>query len=871
MGRVSLRSEWILANQKFMAFHVAALLGVLGHLIQLAWSGVISWSFIGFFFGVELGSGLVIAFVTWHTVIAVHEMAHFLEAGRTQALGPEDQRRYEAEARRAERGSIAAATWRARLFLTIPYGRYWGVRKSSGGYFVPLEMGGDATLAVHAAGPLADRALSRVTLFPGLLVYGAGIALLGVTRPWGLALVYLGRLCAALGVVSFLDVARTDDGAFAKYREWRRRGGEERRGRSAVEEAEGTSFEPAARRRLLQRMDRAGMYEARSPDGAEVLRAPWQFRNTIHGGEHVRDQGGNVTLQEFMIVPVAADYVEAAAMCNAIQDRAMQLIQNAGGMKFVGVGREGGIVGTFDGYDEQALDVLVRAIEEAGYRPGGLQSNLLDEWSQVEELPGYPQAVSEEDRRFLREVAYPDGVLDAELAVEDRHRIVRLLAESGHRAGAWVAIDAAAESMADAYRRTSGTDAVGLYQYYLRSGIERQVVSSDDLLRLYRSWIERYPVISLEDPFAVDDRKAWQKLTRELGEEVLVVGDDLVVTNELFVSGVVDEGLVNAILIKPNQIGTISETLLAVEAARSRGVPVIVSHRSKSGIDAIEAELALAVGALGLKAGGAKLSERIHKYQRVADATERVRRGDRPPSVPGSVRIRSLRAVEAQTSAGPATTRVLLELDNGVSIESAVPVATSSGPEEAIQRVDGDPHRYGGEGVLGAVAAFNREVAPLFRGSRLDELGGIVEIDAKLLDLERRAARRRYRESRSGDGRPCERDDRIARGILAPDADALETTRILQRKANLGANAILPASIALMRVVAARQGLQPHEYLRGVLVGGIDRRSLYGLEPPGESREAVGTDLQGMGSTASVEGRPRSAGAAEPTTEEIRS
>jgi len=820
----SLRSSWILANQKFMAFHVAALLGVLAHLVQLAWEGVITWAFIGFFFGIELGTGVLIAFVTWHTVISIHEMAHFLKAGRAKALRDQDQERFNLEVEECGRSALGRARWYAGMFFAIPYGRFWGVRKTEGGYFVPLEMGGDATLAVSAAGPMADQVMSRLTLPPGLIAYGAGLFFLGTGPVQAMAAIYAGRLLIALGVVSYLDVTRTDDGAYKKYKAWLAAGARSREEESAAEQVAGFTERRAT---ILQRMRSQGMYLATSPDGSRQQWAPWQLRNTIQGGEHVSHQGGNISLQEFMIVPIAVNNVEAAEICNSVQNRAMQIIQNGEGMKFVGIGIEGGIVGTFDRFEERVLEVIVQAIEEAGYEAGGLRSNILETWEEVEALPRLSE-LEAADLEFLRTVAFSGNDRRQDLSDAERNCTIRILKLAGHRAGVWIAIDAAANSLADAYRESAKTDAIGLYQFYMRSGTEQAIVTSDELLDMYQNWLSRFPIVSLEDPFDELDTGAWLKITQKLGGLVLIIGDDLIVTNDTLVSAAIDDGLVNAALIKPNQIGTISETLLAIKAAQDRDIPVIVSHRSKSGVDYIEAELGLAVNSLALKCGGARLAERIHKYQRVADAMDKVRLGEPTPVLPGDALIVTLRAVEGQTSAGPATTRALLVLSNGVSFEASVPVATSSGTAEAVHLVDGDPYRYGGHGVLRAVHHFNTKVAPLFVGKRVDELGDLVSVDRALLKLERQAAEETYETLKASGSLPDDPDEMVLAGALGPDLLSEKVDRILQRKANIGMNAILPASVVLMRVLAAREGMTAEAYLRHLVENGIDRAYLYG-------------------------------------------
>jgi enolase len=154
-------------------------------------------------------------------------------------------------------------------------------------------------------------------------------------------------------------------------------------------------------------------------------------------------------------------------------------------------------------------------------------------------------------------------------------------------------------------------------QYSLNDKTGKKFISADAVIKTVSKWLAKYPVISLEDPLAEDDWINWQKLTKKLGKKVTLIGDDLFVTNVQRLQKGIDEKVANAILIKVNQIGTLSETIDAIYLARQNGYKVSVSHRSGETCDTFIADLALAVNADFLKAGSLSRSERLCKYNRL--------------------------------------------------------------------------------------------------------------------------------------------------------------------------------------------------------------------------------------------------------------
>jgi enolase len=153
--------------------------------------------------------------------------------------------------------------------------------------------------------------------------------------------------------------------------------------------------------------------------------------------------------------------------------------------------------------------------------------------------------------------------------------------------------------------------------------IEHLALSSSELIDLYEEWLDKYPIISIEDGLAEDDWAGWQELTERLGKRVQLVGDDIFVTNPLLVREGIRQGIANAVLIKPNQIGTLTETLRTVEQARQGGYATIISHRSGETEDTFIADLAVGTGAGQIKAGSVSRGERTAKYNQLLRLEER--------------------------------------------------------------------------------------------------------------------------------------------------------------------------------------------------------------------------------------------------------
>ncbi|MFB3814208.1 MAG: hypothetical protein ACE14L_08855 [Terriglobales bacterium] len=776
---------WIIANHKLVSFHAAFLTSLLSisATLESRWD-VIRDMFLSW----EVLASCVMWYLAWHLNIAVHEMGHYLAAVKTNNLRPELAGPAH---EKLNQGGIGRLFWYLEMLVKIPYGRFAGVNKEAGSYHPSVKT---QNLAVSAAGPKASLVLSGATFVPGIV-----LVLAGMSADVG-SVVYAGRFLFTIGVVALFDFLIADAGKYKAFRERQREAAAAAAGVRAAEPAQaaagGRPVRPSELRRKL-RLHR--LQEVELPDGRIVF-APWEFRNSIMGGRHTEEMGGNLSFQELMFLPLTAtDYIEAQRVTNMLQSRAIQIIQDSEGLNFVGIGLEGGIVASYAKGkgdilpEERALRVAVQAIEECGFVP---------------------------DR---------DVVL---------------------------ALDSAASELSNAYREKTGEkDSVGQYLFWRAE--DPKVMTTDELVELYVDWVKRYPIVSLEDPFAEDDHEGWKKLMKALDQEILIIGDDLVTTKDTTIRQCAEEGLINTALIKANQIGTMSETMLATRTAKDLGLSLVVSHRSKSPNEVMEADIAFAVGALGLKCGGGANTERLVKYSRIVELIEMAKKGlkiTRP--LDPDVVIADISAHEEPTNAGIPTVGVTVMLDNGMRFSAATPLGTSAGTDEAIHLVDSiieagpltrkfsqffvynekdrtyrfagnvkadalakeDPElaelwvkakRYGGKGCLNAVANVTQVLAPRFMGQKISALGTLADIDREVLLLELELA--------------------IKRGKIARDAPAEEKIRIMQRKANLGMNAVLSLSLALGRLIAARDGKELPDVLRE-LEATLDRDYLYGIK-----------------------------------------
>ena len=272
--------------------------------------------------------------------------------------------------------------------------------------------------------------------------------------------------------------------------------------------------------------------------GTSACELPRPMMNILNGGSHA---GNNVDIQEFMVMPLAGDTFAEALRVGAEVFHSLKKVLSAAGLS-TSVGDEGGFAPDLKSNDE-AMDVIIKAIQAAGYKPG------------------------------------QDVVL---------------------------CLDPAASEFYDKKKKK-----------YIFHKSDNSQYTSEQMVAFYEKWTKKYPLVSLEDGLAEDDWTGWKTLTQNLGEKLQIVGDDLFVTNTERLSKGIKEKAANSILIKLNQIGTVTETLAAIDMAHKAGFSAVVSHRSGETEDTFIADLVVAAGTGQIKTGSLSRSERVAKYNRL--------------------------------------------------------------------------------------------------------------------------------------------------------------------------------------------------------------------------------------------------------------
>ena len=269
--------------------------------------------------------------------------------------------------------------------------------------------------------------------------------------------------------------------------------------------------------------------------GAGPMSMPVPMMNVINGGAHANN---NLDMQEFVIIPVGAQNFREAVRCGAEVFHTLKKLIDAKGMP-TSVGDEGGFAPNLAN-NEAALQLIVEAIEQAGYLPG------------------------------------PDVAIGLDCASSEFFRDGK---------------------------------------YHLTS--EGLSLTSAQFVDYLATWIDKYPILSIEDGMSEHDWDGWRLLTSKLGKSVQLVGDDVFVTNSRILKEGIAQGVANSILIKPNQIGTLSETFSAIETAKRAGYTAVISHRSGETEDTTIADIAVATNVLQIKTGSLSRSDRLAKYNQL--------------------------------------------------------------------------------------------------------------------------------------------------------------------------------------------------------------------------------------------------------------
>ncbi len=269
---------------------------------------------------------------------------------------------------------------------------------------------------------------------------------------------------------------------------------------------------------------------------------PVPMLNILNGGKHADN---NLNCQEFMIMPLGAKrFSEALEWSARVYQNLKKILKEQ--KLSTGVGDEGGFAPNLSN-DEEALKLLVMAIEKSGFKKG-------------------------------KDIA--------------------------------IAMDVASTEMYDEAEKIGQK---GKY-YFWKTG---EIYSAEQMIKLYQSWIKKYPIVSIEDGLAEEDWEGWQKLTKALGGKIQLVGDDLFVTNPARLQKGIDLKCANSILVKVNQIGSLSEAIEAIKLAHKNGITAVVSHRSGETEDSFIADLVVALDCGQIKTGAPCRSERVAKYNQL--------------------------------------------------------------------------------------------------------------------------------------------------------------------------------------------------------------------------------------------------------------
>lgn len=288
---------------------------------------------------------------------------------------------------------------------------------------------------------------------------------------------------------------------------------------------------------------RAAAVEAGQPlyrylGGVNANTLPVPMMNILNGGSHADN---SIDFQEFMVMPIGASTFSEALHMGATVFHTLKKVLHDKGMS-TNVGDEGGFAPNLKS-NEEAIEVVLKAIEQAGYKPG-------------------------------KDIA--------------------------------IALDPAASEFYDSKTK--------LYHFKKSSG---KKLKPQEMAEYWAKWVSKYPIISIEDGMAEDDWAGWKTLTDKVGKKIQLVGDDLFVTNVKILQEGIDKGIANAILIKVNQIGTLTETIDAVNLARKNSYKSIMSHRSGETEDSTIADLAVALNTGQIKTGSASRSDRMAKYNQL--------------------------------------------------------------------------------------------------------------------------------------------------------------------------------------------------------------------------------------------------------------
>jgi len=789
----------VIANHILVSIHVAFISSLLSISADISNKKAV---LIEIFGSNELLISIIFAYISWHVGIAVHEMGHYFKGLSLNSLDKEVQEHGEKQLKQKSKLILFCGT-----FLRIPWGLFHGVEKVGRGFAANYHVRGPFNLSVAAAGPNASRRLALVNLPVAVLLITLGLLIQHSL------LIYGGRLLLGIGMVGLLDWKLADPGKLKEFIDREKKASvKQKYVKKNKQSVKHIDSNPNSSQSNLKKIDSIRQYmvqnriQSLNLQNKGKLLAPWGFRNSGMGGRHTEAQfpESNISMQESMFLPLkVASYQDAQAMVINLQKRLQEIIENAEGCKVMGIGLEGGIAsyinkGPEDKIPEQRLwRFMVEAIKDNGFTPG------------------------------------EDVVL---------------------------ALDPAMTELQIAYRKEKNSPtAKGEYLFWRDKN--KPILSNDQVLQLFRHSIENenIPIVSIEDIFAEDDHHGWKEAMDKLGNSIWIIGDDNVTTKDSSVEEVADSGEINTFLLKINQIGTITEALISAVIAIAKDIQIVVSHRSQSANDPIEADIAVSLNSLGLKAGGGANSERLDKYGRVIDIFKQVT--DNKKNLTGNIsennldegallglleklRITSVKAREENTNSGNPTVKVTITFGirgsathfNIISGEGAAPLGISTGAQEAIHFIDSMLAKKDIEDVPREL--FDKQNDALYKFKQ-----GITQADidkAAIPELSKlwwkvnrytggkgnlTAAKHveDYLEDLFVGKKLSDLGDIITVDSILLQAELKESMdiyrnqnpiQLMQRKAAIGMNAILSTSVAMMRLLAKIKGKDQWELIR---------------------------------------------------------
>ena len=816
--RALLQSGWVLANPRLMAFHTQFFTRVFFCLIAFVGLGVITGADILIFLATGLPISAALTFLARHFILFVHMLGHYLEARKQRVLAEEVEEKVKAsgleEGVESENNNILRdrhgnftlrrtgryLRWYAQMFLRIPYGKYPGVERT-GTLFMPnlFVRTKGCNIAVDAKGPEFDKRVATVFLGAGIPLFIAAVfsILSGICPPnWVL---WATRYLLVAGVIAGLDVHRTDNDAYRRFKEEKKVARVGRKVTAAGRPHQGGLLETltCSHKRMSPRSNPV------SPSGSDdqVFLVQSHSHRAIFEG---RGHGANVSMGRFGIVVLDGNERICNIFTNNVQRRMKSLLQEIPGLSHLGLSTSGSERGTLS-YGSVKLEHL-------------------------EEPPPEDRLSDEEAVRVLFKLIRDCGgqVYGTGDPEPGRTQVILTVAPE-------------ADKLAQAYKEVRHTSLTGKYLFDLKEG-EKLQVDSKYLIRLYKRWRDIYGVRLFINPFSEDDIQGYTTFKKQMGDTVIVATSNLFKSNADRLRFFAEEQelteLADAILLLPAQAGTLCELIAAAIEAQEHGLKIIMGRSPEATTDPLEADLALGLGALMDDFGAARSVEVLDKISRKEEIMNIFIRNSclgKPDKSVEDVKIVDMKAYSFLTNARVPTMRLVVTLSNGTQFYGDSPVGEFIIQDKADELdvpahlVDGNAGEYQGNNCRIAIRHFDEVFAPLFVGMSIWDLPGVADIERLLLAKEKELAENKgiltkYSNAELSVNQTTK--NLVGEKVIVRRSQVKEA---LRRKACLGLQPILGTSIVLARILAYRDGKELVQLVREIKEKGVDEDYLYGF------------------------------------------